>query len=66
MEEHVDADTEDIFQVEHWDSKEKLRGFIESETFAANPIGTRFDPAKLAERYENGDPLEALYEQGSA
>jgi catechol-2,3-dioxygenase len=53
-------------QVEHFDTPEALRGFMESEAFAANPIGVEFDPATLARRYENGDPLEELYRQGSA
>ena len=54
------------FQVEHFKDPEKLRGFMESEAFAKNPIGVGFDPDKLVERYENGDPIEELMKQGSA
>ncbi len=53
-------------QVENYDSKERLMDYIRSEKFAANPIGVDFDPEKLLARYENGDPLEELIEQGSA
>jgi hypothetical protein len=53
------------FQVENFDTPAKLRGFMEADAFAKNPIGVRFDPAKLAARYENGDPLEELLRQGS-
>lgn len=54
------------FQSENYDTPEALRGFMESEVFAKNPIGVRFDPDKLVERYENGDPIEELVRQGSA
>jgi catechol-2,3-dioxygenase len=54
------------FQVENMESKEDLNAFMHSDTFAANPIGVNFDPEKLLERYENGDPLEELVLQGSA
>ena len=54
------------FQVEHFATAAELRGFMESEAFAANPIGVGFDPEKLALRYENGDPIEELVKQGSA
>lgn len=54
------------FQVEHFVTPEELRGYMESEAFASNPIGVGFDPAKLVERYENGDPIEDLLRQGAA
>ena len=54
------------FQVENFPTKEELQAFMRSETFAKNPIGVNFDPEKLVERYENGDPLEELVMQGSA
>ncbi len=54
------------FQVENYGTKEELNGFMRSEAFAANPIGVDFDPDKLLARYENGDPLEELVQQGSA
>ncbi len=54
------------FQVENFDTPQALRGYMESEAFARNPIGVRFDPEKLARRYENDDPLEELLRQGAA
>jgi catechol-2,3-dioxygenase len=54
------------FQIENMDNKEDLMAFMHSETFATNPIGVNFDPEKLLERYEQGDPLEELLQQGSA
>ena len=54
------------FQVENFDTPAKLRAFMESDAFAKNPIGVGFDPEKLAARYENGDPLEELLQQGAA
>jgi catechol-2,3-dioxygenase len=54
------------FQVENLTSKEALQGFMQSDVFAANPIGVNFDPDKLLERFENGDPIEELLQQGSA
>jgi catechol-2,3-dioxygenase len=54
------------FQVENFETPEELRGYMESGAFAENPIGVGFDPEKLVERYENGDPLEELQKQGSA
>jgi catechol-2,3-dioxygenase len=54
------------FQVENLQTKEELQGFMRSDAFAANPIGVDFDPDKLLARFENGDPLEELLQQGSA
>ena len=54
------------FQVEHWEEKERLNDYIQTEAFAANPIGTGFDPEELAERYEKGEPLEELFRQATA
>jgi catechol-2,3-dioxygenase len=53
------------FQVENFATKEELAGFMRGDAFAKNPIGVEFDPAKLAQRYERGDPLEALLLQGA-
>jgi hypothetical protein len=39
---------------------------MRSEAFAENPVGVGFDPEKLLARYENGDPLEELLQQGAA
>jgi catechol 2,3-dioxygenase-like lactoylglutathione lyase family enzyme len=54
------------FQVEHFGTPAELRGYMESEAFARDPIGTGFDPEKLAARYENGDPIEELMRPGAA
>jgi catechol-2,3-dioxygenase len=54
------------FQVENLDTPEALRGYMESEAFAANPLGVGFDPEKLVERYERGDPIEELLQPGAA
>ena len=54
------------FQVENFATARELRGFMESEAFAKNPIGVGFDPDVLVKRYENGDPLDELLKQGAA
>ena len=54
------------FQVENYETKEELQAYMRSDAFAQNPIGVDFDPEKLLERYENGDPLDELRQQGSA
>lgn len=54
------------FQVENLDTREELNAYMVSEAFAANPIGVEFDPEKLLERFENGDPIEELVKQGAA
>jgi catechol-2,3-dioxygenase len=52
--------------VDNYQTEAELKGWMESDAFAKNPIGVRFDPEKLAERYEAGDSLEELVQQGSA
>jgi len=52
--------------VDNYETEAELKGWMDSEAFAANPIGVRFDPVKLAERYEAGDAIEDLIQQGSA
>lgn len=54
------------FQVENFETKEELNAFMQSESFAANPIGVDFDPDTLLARFENGDPIHELLQQGSA
>jgi catechol-2,3-dioxygenase len=54
------------FQVENFETPEELRGYMESEAFEKNPIGVGFDPDKLVERYERGDPIDELLRQGAA
>jgi catechol-2,3-dioxygenase len=53
-------------QIDNFSTEQELKGWMESEVFAANPIGVGFDPERLAARYENGDPIEELVQQGSA
>jgi len=54
------------FQVENYATTEELNAYMVSESFAANPIGVGFDPEKLLARFENGDSLDELAQQGSA
>jgi catechol-2,3-dioxygenase len=54
------------FQVDNFATEAELKGWMESEAFAQNPIGVGFDPDVLLERYERGDPLAELVQQGSA
>jgi len=54
------------FQVENLDTAAALRGYMESEAFARNPLGVEFDPDKLVERYERGDPIGELLTPGAA
>jgi catechol-2,3-dioxygenase len=52
--------------VDNLETEAELKGWMESDTFRANPLGVTFDPDKLVERYEAGDPIEELILQGSA
>lgn len=52
--------------VDNFATESELKGWMESDAFAGNPIGVRFDPDELAARYEAGDPIEELIQQGSA
>lgn len=54
------------FQVDNFATPEELKGWMASDTFKKNPIGVEFDPDKLVARYEQGDPIEELIQQGSA
>lgn len=54
------------FQVDNYATPEELRAFMQSDAFAANPLGVLFDPEALAVRYENRDPVEELLLPGSA
>ena len=53
-------------QIDNFATPAELKGWMESGAFEANPIGVGFNPDKLAERYEAGDPIEELILQGSA
>ena len=50
----------------NFETKEELNAYIRGKAFAENPIGVNFDPEKLIERFESGDPLEELVQLGSA
>jgi catechol-2,3-dioxygenase len=54
------------FQVDNFESEQDLKGWMDGQAFAANPIGVEFDPAKLIERFEAGDPISELKRQGAA
>jgi len=53
-------------QCDNFATEEELKGWMQSDAFAENPIGVGFDPDRLVERYKAGDPLEQLIRQGSA
>jgi catechol-2,3-dioxygenase len=53
-------------QVDNFSTLEEANAFINSGAFQENPIGVEFDPERLLERYENGDPIETLIAQGAA
>ena len=54
------------FQIDNFSTEEQVQAFMDSEVFRANPIGVDFDAEQLVARYERGDPLEELIQQGSA
>lgn len=47
-------------QAENFASLEACMRWMESEEFAANPLGVIFDPEELLARYRAGEPLEKL------
>lgn len=53
-------------QVDNFDDVETLNGWMRSDAFARNPIGVDFDPEVLCQRFDRGDPLAELLQQGSA
>jgi catechol-2,3-dioxygenase len=53
-------------QIDNFPDEDALRRWFRTGAFARNPIGVEFDPAKLLARWEAGDPIDALLEQGSA
>lgn len=54
------------FQYDNFPTEAELKSWLKSEAFAKNPIGVEFDVADLVERYERGDPIEELVQQGAA
>jgi len=53
-------------QIDNFPDAESLNAWFRSGAFALNPIGVNFDPEKLLARWQNGDPEDALIQQGSA
>ena len=53
-------------QVDNSESKEELQAWFQGSVFEKNGYGVTFDPDKLLGRWENGDPIEELVQQGSA
>jgi catechol-2,3-dioxygenase len=53
-------------QIDNFETLEQADAFVRSGAFKKNPIGVEFDPQRLLERYEHGDAIEALTEQGAA
>lgn len=53
-------------QIDNFATLEETVAFIESDVFAANPIGVEFDADRLVERFRQGDPVAELVKQGSA
>ena len=48
------------FQVECFPTIEQANAYMQSESFAANPIGVRIDPDALVEQYGQGIPTKEL------
>lgn len=48
------------FQVDCCADAREAHAFMQSEAFAANPIGVEFDPEELLAQYRSGAPIETL------
>jgi catechol-2,3-dioxygenase len=53
-------------QIDNFADLETLNGWMQSDAFRNNPIGVEFDPEVLGTRFDRGDPLGDLVQQGSA
>lgn len=53
-------------QIDNYPDPDDLAAWFRSGAFKKNPIGVEFDPDRLLERFERGDPLDELIQQGSA
>lgn len=47
-------------QIDNFATSEELHAWFKNNDFAANPIGTTYDPDELARRYHEGASLEEL------
>ena len=64
---YADPDSNRVeLQYDNFPEVAELAAFLSSGAFKKNPIGVEFDAEKLVARYENGDSLEELIQQGSA
>ncbi len=52
-------------QIDNFASEAELEGWMQTGAFDKNPFGVDFDPGKLAARFENGDPIDELIQQGA-
>lgn len=53
-------------QIDNFADVETLNGWMRSGSFERNPIGVEFDPEALCLRFDRGDPLAELIQQGAA
>ena len=53
-------------QIDNFEKLEDLNAWFRGAAFGDNPLGVEFDPEHLIERYERGDPVGELIQQGSA
>lgn len=53
-------------QIDNFPDAESVQEWLQSGTFAKNPIGVVFDPDKLLQKYLEGVPESELIQQGSA
>lgn len=58
---YADPDGNQVeLQVDNFESNEEATAFFNSSAFAANPVGTDFDPAKLLARLRSGESERTL------
>lgn len=53
-------------QIDNFASMEAMAAWMQTGAFKRNPIGVEFDPDVLVARFERGDPIDELVQQGSA
>lgn len=53
-------------QIDNFATLAETVAFIESDVFAANPIGVEFDADRLVAKFRRGVPVSELVKQGSA